>query len=300
MSKLPKIILLFVSFLCGACNPDQKEEQIPFKPPQFANAYKALLADDLLSSEVAEEKNVMTLNIKDMPLKEFLTHVSGLTDVSIISEQSLDEGLVTLNVVDSSVEEVLSAVARRFGVDIISQDGLYYIGSLNSTDRGYLVRKVRRLYAEEIGEILKTMNSDIGSSFVNSDGLIVVADNLRVLKQIDNMLNEMEKLPANAWILQMYLITTTNKNTNDYGFDVTADFDGSILTELDTSAAFARSTSKLVADSEFRAVLRAARNSSAYNILAEPMMLLVDGGKASIRDGKRFRSHKRPCQIVEQ
>jgi len=276
-----------IAMLIGGCGGERRSENVSNNVPAFANVYKALIADEEKSIDLEASPKTITLNIKDMPMKEFLTHVSELTDISVISEDNLDEKLVSIDVVDTSIDEVLSAVARRFGVDIITQGDLYYLGQLSSIDRGFLVRKVRRLSAENIEKIVSSMNSDVGRAFVNSDGLIVVADSLRVLKQINNMLNHVERLPANSWILQMYLITTTDKKTREYGFDVTADYDASLITELDTSAAL-RNTSKIVADGEFRAILRAARNSSHYNILAEPMMLLVDGGKASIRDGEKI------------
>ncbi|MCD7907100.1 MAG: hypothetical protein LUH04_05330, partial [Clostridium sp.] len=179
-----------------------------------------MLEDEDKTTETFPQTKVITVKSKDMPLNAFLSHVSSLTDVSIISEEGLDDKLVTIDVVDMSVDEVLSGVARRFGVDIIVQGDLYYLGNLNSTDRGFLVRKVRRLSAENIEKILSSMNSDIGRSFVNADGLVAVADSLRVLKQINSMLDQVERQPSNAWILQMYLITSTDKKSREYGFDV--------------------------------------------------------------------------------
>ena len=257
--------------------------------PRFPEMYRAFLEEeDNQEKEFSVSKKVVTVSVNEMPLKEFLAHISSLVEISVICEDTLDEKLVSIDVVDTDVGEVLSGVARRFNADIIVQGDLYYIGNLKMDDRGYLVRKVKRLSKDSIREVVTAMLSEIGRVFVNDDGLIVVGDSLRVLKQVDSMLTSVERQPANSWILQMYLITTTDKATKNFGFETEAFLDISHIGELDTSAAFAQGVTKVIADSEFRAILNIARDSEKYRIDAEPMMLLVDGGRASIRDGEKI------------
>lgn len=257
--------------------------------PVFPEMYRTFLEEeDKREKEFVREKKTVTVSVADMPLKEFLAHISGLVEISVICEETLDGKLVTLDAVDTDVGEVLSGVARRFNADIIVQGDLYYIGNLKMDDRGYLVRKVRRLSKDNIKEVVSAMLSDMGRVFVNDDGLVVAGDSLRVLKQMDSMLTSVESQPANTWLLQMYLITTTDKATRNLGFETEAYLDVSHIGALDTSAAFAQGVTKVMADSEFRAILNVVRSSELYRIDAEPMFLMVDGGTASIRDGEKI------------
>ena len=185
----------------------------------------------------------------------------------------LDDKPVTIDVVDMEIGEILSAVARRCGADIIIQDDLYYIGNLQAEDRGFLVRKVRRLNSEDIEKVLSSRISEHGRVFASGDGLIVVGDRVRVLQRINSMLDDVERQPANTWIVQMYLIAVSGKGSRDLGFDtevnigLNGDFSKSkerrregtgdvtmsdgvkAISNLDISAAFANTASKVVADS---------------------------------------------------
>ncbi len=278
------LLVLFMSG-CGG----KKDGNVTLQRPVFPEMYRTFLEEeDKQEKEFVSARKTVTVSVNEMPLKKFLAHISGLVEISVICEDTLDEKLVSIDVVDTDVGEVLSGVARRFNADIIVQGDLYYIGNLKMDDRGYLVRKVKRLSKDSIKEVVTAMLSEMGRVFVNDDGLIVAGDSLRVLKQVDSMLTSVERQPANTWILQMYLITTTDKATKNFGFETEAYLDISHIGELDTSAAFAQGVTKVIADSEFRAILNIARDSERYRIDAEPMMLLVDGGKASIRDGEKI------------
>lgn len=284
--------VLFIIFICisiSISGCDEPEEYITDIRPIFPEIYKTLLeTEDQKEKDFTVDKKLVSVSVENMPLREFIAHLSGLVEISIICEDTLDDKLVTIDVIDTEVAEVLTGVARRFNADIITQGNLYYIGNLKMDDRGYLVRRIKRLDKDNLKEVISAMLSDLGRVFVGDDGLTVVGDSIRVLKQIDSMINDMERIPANAWILQMYLITTTDKVTKNLGFETEAFLDISHIGELDTSAAFAQGASKVIADSEFRAILNVARTSEKYRIDAEPMMLLVDGGTSSIRDGEKI------------
>jgi len=313
------IVLLLACMLSGCINREVfiKNEDLENTPrssvPRFDDIYQTLLStDDTASQESFSKDKLLTVSVNQMPLREFLIYINGQIDASIICDMDLDDKPVTIDVVDMGVGEVLSAVARRCGADIIVQDNLYYIGNLQDEDRGFLVRKVRRLIAEDIEKVLSSLISDLGKVFASADGLIVVGDKVRVLQRINSMLDDVERQPANTWIVQMYLIAISNKGERDIGVDtaldaeLTADFKknrkrthennnsvstengASSITDLDISSAFAKSGSKVVADAQFRAILKAARTSTDFTVMAEPMMLVVDGGEAKISDGEKI------------
>ena len=283
-STLCLLLMLHLSG-CG----ENTDANVTLQLPRFPEMYRAFLEEeDNQEKEFSVSKKVVTVSVNEMPLKEFLAHISSLVEISVICEDTLDDKLVSIDVVDTDIGEILSGVARRFNADIIVQGDLFYIGNLKMDDRGYLVRKVKRLSQDSIKEVITAMLSDMGRVFVNNDGLIVVGDSLRVLKQVDSMLTSVERQPANTWILQMYLITTTDRSTRNLGFETEAYLDISHIGWLDTSAAFAQGVTKVIADSEFRAILNMARSSERYRIDAEPMILMVDGGSASVRDGEKI------------
>jgi type II secretory pathway component HofQ len=198
--------------------------------------------------------------------------------------ESLDARIV--NIKDTEVMDVLSVVARRYGVDITQQGGVYYIGSLQAQDRAILVRKVKRLSAKEITDMVGTLSSEVGRVSASSDGLTVVGDRVRILQNINSMFNQVESAQTNTWVLQMYLISGSTSASREIGLDTTATFD--------LAASFAASKSKIDTLGAFNTVLKAARGDSRYEIIAEPMMLLTDGGNSSIQDGETIPIPHRP------
>jgi type II secretory pathway component GspD/PulD (secretin) len=118
----------------------------------------------------------------------------------------------------------------------------------------------------------------VGRVSASGDGLTVVGDRVRVLQNINSMLNQVESAQTNTWVLQMYLISGNDSASREVGIDTTAAFE--------LAATFATSQSKAQTLGTFNAVLRTARNDSKYEVIAEPMMLLTDGGESSIQDGE--------------
>lgn len=269
---------MFCIFAISGCNDVQ-----PDKPAEvtFRDVYASLAEQQQSGGESApEEKRRMTLSVSSMPLRQFLQHISEKEGLSIICDVELDSKPVSIDVVDTDVGEILSAVARRFGADITRQDNLYYIGNLKPEDRAFLVRKVRRLSADELRQVLASMASETGRVFASNDGLVVAADRVRVLQRVSAMLDDVERQPANTWVVQLYLISTTDKASRELGVDTTL--------ALDVSATFANNRAKAVTDGAFKAILKAARSSTDFSVLAEPMLLMVDGGTSSIKDGEKI------------
>lgn len=249
--------------------------------PDFQALY-AEMVEDSEEAEAREEggKRLLTLSVTGMPLSRFLQYITNKYGISIICDQNLDASPVTVDVVDTDIGDMLSAVARRFNVDITEQGNLYYLGNLKPEDRGFLVRKVRRLQSADIKNVLTSLSSEQGRVFVSSDGLVVVGDRVRVLQRMATMLDDVEKQPSNTWIVQLYLISTSDVVSKNIGFETS--------NSIEVSAVFADNTARFVSDGSFKAMLKAARESSEYGIVAEPMMLMVDSGSSTIEDGEKI------------
>ena len=245
--------------------------------PYFSPFYELLEEQDREEDSAPEEKKI-TLSTKSMRMTDFLRFVADRAGISIVCDESLDGRVVNITVVDTDVRDVLSAVARRYGVDITEQGNVFYIGTLKPQDRAILVRKVKRLSSDEIVSMVETLSSEVGRVAASSDGLMVVGDRVRVLQNINSMLTQVEQAQTNTWVLQMHLISGSSADNRELGFDTTA--------TLDIAATLANSRSKVQNLGAFNAVLKSARSKSRYEILAEPMVLITDGGVSAIQDGE--------------
>lgn len=268
---------VFCLLLLNGCVEEKREELSRENKPDFTPFYELL--EETVNEEVEQrEIKRVTLSTTNMKLTEFLRFIVDQTGMSIVCDQKLDALVVNVNFVDTDVRDALASVARRYDVDITEQGNVYFIGTLKPQDRALLVRKVKRLDAEEIMSMVQTLNSEVGKVASSSDGLTVVGDRVRVLQNINSMLDQVEKAQTNTWILQMYLISGSNGLSREMGFDTTASFD--------VAATLANSHSKVASLGVFNAVLKSARTKSQYQIIAEPMMLITDGGASSIQDGE--------------
>lgn len=268
---------MFCLLLLSGCVEDKPDAPIRAESPDFTPFYE-LLQETINETMPVEEGKKITLSTTNMKLTEFLRYIVDQTGMSIVCDQTLDSLVVNISVVDTDVKDVLAAVARRYGVDITEQGNVYFIGTLKPQDRALLVRKVKRLNSQEIINMVQTLNSEVGKVAASGDGLTVVGDRVRVLQNINSMLDQVERAQTNTWILQMYLISGNNGISREMGFDTTASFD--------VAATLANSHSKLASLGVFDAVLKSARSKSQYQIIAEPMMLITDGGSSSIQDGE--------------
>ena len=271
-------VLCCISLTISGCGGFKGDDKLSLREQPIFPPFYELLEEMRTEEQSRHEGEKITLSTKSMPMTDFLRYVADTAGISIVCDQSLDNQLVNVNVVNTDVQDVLSAVARRAGVDITEQGGVFYLGTLKPQDRAILVRKVKRLTADEIKDMVQTLASEVGRVAASTDGLVVVGDRVRVLQNINSMFTQVEHAQTNTWILQMYLISGTNTSARELGMDTTA--------TLDIAATLANSRSKLDSLGAFNAVLKSARSNSRYEIIAEPMMLITDGGSSSIQDGE--------------
>ncbi len=246
--------------------------------------------------EIAETQSRLTISTSGMPLKSFLRWIADRTGASIICDQTLDESPVTIDVSNTPLADILSAVARRLSVDLTQQGNLYYMGTLKPEDRGVLVRKVRRLDADNLQKTVEVLLSEMGRAASYSDGLLVVGDRVRVLQRIHAMLDQIEAAESNTWIVQLYLISRQDSFNRELGLETD--------TALDLAATFANSSSwartlvssgvsrshskSASASGALSAMLVAAHTTGSAKVIAEPLMLLLDGGSCKFQDGQTY------------
>ncbi len=248
----------------------------PPDTPDFRTLYAEMSMVENHEAEQNEAIQKVSLSVKDMPLPAFARYIANTTGLSIISDESLDAKTVTVEAVDAPLDHILSSVARRLTVSISRQGNIYYIGTLRPEDKGLLVRKVRRLAAEQLTSSIETLLTETGKTACFSDGLIVVSDTVKILQQVNSLLNQIESAPANTWVVQMFLVSMSDTAQKTLG--VNTEFSAEVAVNLaDRATDFSGSLT---------ALLSATKTRSGAKILAQPLFLLLDGATASIKDGQ--------------
>jgi type II secretory pathway component GspD/PulD (secretin) len=92
------------------------------------------------------------------------------------------------------------------------------------------------------------------------------------------MLDKVEAADSNTWLLQLYLISLQDSLDSSLGLDT--------VTSIEVAANFAQSESMTNTTAALSALLQTTRSTAKASIIAQPLMLLLDGGEASFSDGE--------------
>lgn len=215
-----------------------------------------------------------------MPMSYFLRWISDQGGVSIVADKALDAGPVTLDVQDVPVSQVLSAVARRMGVQLTRTGSVYYLGNIRPEDRGVMVRRVTRLNEEDLTAAIGTLLSEHGRVTAQPDGVIIVGDRVEILDKITEMLDAIEQAPMDSWVVQLFIVSMTDRASKTLGIDTTA--------ALEIAGTFANASSRLDTTGTLAAALRIAITSADIETVAAPMFVLLDGGAAKVSSSSRI------------
>ena len=274
------LISLFC-FLCCSCS---RVELVKAKP--FKDYYEQLLNVPLEHSDTLIDVPKISLSATGIALPALLRQLADEMGASVIAHQSLDSALVNLEVKNATISEVLGAVARRLDQRLTRIGKTWFLGPVLPEDRGCLVRKVNRLNEEQLGKILDSFKSEIGRFSSFSDGVVVVADRVEVLERLTNALDDLEKLPSNSWVCQLYLIQLNNSAKMSLGIktDYTVKFTANIASNADDSH---------VASLALSSLLESSYGLAGSSILASPLLVIRNGSKGEIKYGTEVRLPKK-------
>ena len=140
-----------------------------------------------------------------------------------------------------------------------------------------LVRRVRRLSGEELGQALTAHLSGDGKMAVFGDGLVVVCDRVQVLERVADMLDAVEKADSPVWCVQLHLVALSDTDSRALGLENTP--------SLSVAAAFAGGSSVAAASSAsasagLSSVLHCVDERGGSSVVGQPCFLLADGGSA--------------------
>ena len=253
--------------------------------PQFREILQELKTEQPSLQTKQEALPKISIAASQMPLGEFLRLLSQQAEVSIIWEERLDSRPVSLEVQDRTVEEVLTMVARRMQMSLAGGDGLYFVGTLNDEDRAVLIKRVGRFTQEDLKRALSVLSTDIGRVETYPDGTVIFADRVEVLEKANELLDQLNALDANVWLVQLYIADSRRRSHRETGMDTTL--------ELDITTALTKSASSLEYAAKARSILKATIEEGTNQILAQPLFLLLDGTPATLSSVEKVPIPKR-------
>jgi type II secretory pathway component GspD/PulD (secretin) len=255
------------------------------KVATFADHYEQLTAQQAPVKRAESPQKLITISTPGMPLSQFALLLSNETGASIVVQAGLDQQTVAVDLIEQTLEQTLHVVARRLGVEVTKQGTLFYIGSLRREDRGLLVRRVRRLNADELRSCVQVLQSEQGAVASFSDGLLVIGDRVEVLTRIDELLTQVEQADSATWVLQLYLVSLEKSALRDLGFDARPSLEVA-STFAAASASSPTPAGLLALNGGLNSVLRAAANNSDATLIAEPLFYLSDGADSEFSRGE--------------
>jgi hypothetical protein len=215
--------------------------------------------------------------------------LATVAGASVVVEESLTSKLVTVELSGVAFEAAIGAVARHVGADVARVGSVYFIGTRRPEDRAVLVRVVPRLGPEELRGAVSVVLGDVGRAQVFPDGLVVVSDKVEVLARVSEVLDAVAAAPFGTWVVQLYLISLTQEDMRDFGMTVSPTMGLNLGAKggfSTTTGAVAVPAASASAEIGLSAVLNAASRSAAGGVVAQPLMLIRNGGKGKVARGE--------------
>ena len=287
---------VFVCLTVGCFGSGCRGPQEVSSGPVFRDHYQGLTEAVSERPATVEETSGprITLSCQEITLGALCQWIAAETGSSIVVQQGLEGLPVSLEIREEPLGAVMDVLAARLGVSLDRRGTLYYLGQTRPESRGVLVRRVRRLSRDEIQQAVAVHLTTEGKSAVFADGLLVVGDRVAILERIGDVLDQVEAAQSPCWCVQCYIVALTDSEIHDIGLDVAP--------ALEVSAAFASGSQlaglgTLSAKGGLDAVLKAATSSDVNRVLAQPLFLLGDGEKATV---KRTVSYPVPMDSLSQ
>jgi type II secretory pathway component GspD/PulD (secretin) len=254
--------------------------------PEFRDLYVKVAGQEVTQHLDPDAATRFSFSAQDAPLPALLRQIADKANVSLISHSSLEKAKVSIEVKDAPVSEVLAAIARSLDRRLTRIGGIYFLGPVEPEDRSSLVRRVRRLTAEELSKITELFRSEHGRSFVSGDGLVVVADRVEVLQRLSSTFDQVETADVSSWVLQLVVVALGESTKNNLG----------ITTSLTAKFAANLASPSLVshdATAVFSALLESVHDSHDSFLVTQPLVVVRDGSTSVIRRGEDVRLAKR-------
>lgn len=221
-----------------------------------------------------------------LPLRVLLQRLAADHGISVVVEERYDESPITVAVQDVPVDDLLAALARRIGCTVSRVGETYYLGAILPQDRAVMVRRVTGMDAMTAKEVLGVYTSEYGRLAITPQGVAVAGDRMEVISRMSAMLDQVEAVRVDSWMVQLYVFSMSENYTRDLGIEgaTTIDLAGTL-----TSAGAASG----LASAALKALVRASFQSDSIRLATSPLFVLVEGQTAELDDGQTIPIPKR-------
>lgn len=247
------------------------------------------MARPQLERRPVAESGQVRFQVHDMPLPALLMWLAETHDRGIVWDKSLDSETVTLDVRGCSFTDVLTVLTRRLGCEAVDLGGTWYLGRSRPEDQAVLVRRCRRLSQEEAQAVLGSLlGGDSTAAFSTKDGLVVYTDRVPVVRKLAEMLEALEQVESVTWCAQIWVTSASRSDLRDLGIDATPAVQVAAVLAGSAGGLSPLGASGAVGQIKLDGALRAIATGECGRVLADPLVLLVDGGETIIRRGSKI------------
>jgi type II secretory pathway component GspD/PulD (secretin) len=221
-----------------------------------------------------------------MPVSDFIRVLSAKYGAAVVFDDQLDSRRISAELQNTPLVDVFGLLSRRLGVQVSRVGDAWFVGKLRVEDKGFLVRKVRRLTDQGLNQAVQVLLSEAGRSVSYNDGLVVVSDRVEVLQRVSGLLDAIESARADTWVIQLYLVAVSDDVKATFGADTTA------LANL--SYSFAKASAGLPISStpgggsltsSLSAALSTTASKASVRLVGKPLFLIGDGESANFQSG---------------
>ncbi len=227
---------------------------------------------------VKGEFPLITLSCYKMPLSLFVRVLSDRYSVGMVYSETLATKEITAEFKETDLISVLNVVSRQLNVDIVRVGNTFFVGSLRPEDRGILVRRVFGHDVESLNQVAQSMISTNGKASVTKSGVVVAADHESVIRRFSEMLDYLDTVEADTWIVQLCFVTLRKDALLEAGMDVTTS--GTLSYNISENQIDLK-------DFKIDGIFNLFSNSAFADVYSSPMLLCRDGETATWQDGER-------------
>lgn len=149
-----------------------------------------------------------------------------------------------------------------------------------------MVGRIRRVSSADAQQLIAAVASGTQrGTFIGADGVFVVSDRVEVLRRIGEALEQLEAMGSSCWAVQLYVVSLTDDMERDLGLDVAP--------KVNLAAVMAGASGGLSAPAggasavtSLDVTLRAVAKNERGSLLADPLLLLVDGVEGKLTRGR--------------
>lgn len=228
---------------------------------------------------------MVTFSAKEMPVSDFIRVLAAQYGASVVFDDQLDGRRISAEFQNTPLVDVFGLLSRRLGVQVSRVGDAWFVGKLRVEDKGFLVRKVRRLTDQGLNQAVQVLLSEAGRAACFNDGLVVVSDRVEVLQRVSGLLDSIESARADSWVVQLYLVAVSDDVKSQFGADTTALANLSYSFAKASAGLPAAAASGTTLTSSLSAALSVTASKAAVNLIGKPLFLLSDGESASFQSG---------------